>query len=44
MREVLQQILDVDNKYLDEIDLSPYAEFTKAYDVPKQWFYGLSGQ
>jgi len=44
MREILQQILDVDNKYLDDIDLSPYAAFTKAYNVPKQWFYGLSGQ
>lgn len=44
MRKILQQILDIDNKYLDGINLSAYIPSSQACGVPKQWFYGLSGQ
>jgi hypothetical protein len=44
MKDVLQQILDIDNNYLDSIDLNLYMPYTQQYDVPKHWFYEKSGQ
>ena len=44
MKDVLQQILDIDNNYLDSIDLTPWMPYTQQQGVPKQWFYGKSGQ
>jgi hypothetical protein len=41
---MINKILEVSNATLDSINLEPYRPFTKSYGVPKEWFYGLSGQ
>ena len=41
---MLQQILDIDNNYLDGIDLTPWMHCTQQQGVPKHWFYRKSGQ
>ena len=44
MKNILQKILDINNSYLDSINLNNYIPYTQQYGVPKEWFYGQSGQ
>ena len=41
---MINKILEVNNQTLDSINLEPYKPFTADFGVPKEWFYGVSGQ